>query len=193
VFGQSKDELRQTIRQYVYEDKDYAPDILNWFRFKRICFRPALLADHAAYLRYMHEHTRHIQGRYASGDFGAVERADRQAEQRHALTGALMPGLNRFKVLHARMTAEIHITRAGLALLRHKQERGTWPETLDVLGIDNIDDPFARKALRYRPDEDGFVLYSVGEDRKDNGGVAKKPRQEEDFDIVWLFPNQPTR
>jgi hypothetical protein len=33
----------------------------------------------------------------------------------------------------------------------------------------------------------------VGEDREDNGGVAKEAKQERDFDIVWRFPEQPTR
>lgn len=193
VFGQSKDELKQTLRQYVYEDSDYAPDSLNWLRFKRICFKPAFLADHAAYLRCMHEHARLLEGLSPPGDRKRLEDAVEEAERRHRLAGRLVPAMSRVNQLHARMTAEIHITRAGLALLRQKQERGTWPESLDVLGIDNIDDPFARKPLRYRPEGDGFVLYSVGQDREDNGGVAKKPKQEKDFDIVWRFPDQPTR
>jgi hypothetical protein len=193
VFGQSKDELKQTLRQYVYDDSDYAPDIVDWLRFRRICFRPSFLADHAVYLRQMREYARLLEGLSPRGGFKTLEDVADKEARRHRLTGALVPAMRRVNHLHARMTAEIHITRAGLALVRAKQERGRWPENLDVLGIDHIDDPFAREPLRYRPDGDGFVLYSVGEDREDNGGVAQKPKQEKDFDIVWRFPDQPTR
>ena len=193
VFSQSKDELRETIITYIFEDRDYAPDSLNWLRFRRICFKPAFLADHAGYVRCMHEFARLFEGLSPPGNFKRLEDAVEKAGRRHTLAGRLVPALHRVSHLHARMTAEIHITRAGLALLRQKQERGTWPENLDALGIGNIDDPFARAPLRYRPEGDGFVLYSVGEDREDNGGVAKKPKQEKDFDVVWRFPDQPTR
>ena len=189
VFGQSKDELKQTLRQYIYEDSDYAPDSLNWLRFRRICFKPAFLADHAAYLRCMQEYARLFEGLPPRGGFKRVE----EVERRHRLAGRLAPGMSRVNQLHTRMTAEIHITRAGLAALRHKQERGTWPENLEGLGLEKLDDPFAEGLLRYRPEGEGFVLYSVGQDREDNGGVAKEGNQEEDFDIVWRFPDQPTR
>ena len=162
VFGQSKDELKQTLRQYVYEDSDYASDSLNWLRFRRICFKPAFLADHAAYLRCMHEHARLFEGLSPPGNFKRLEEAVEEAERRHILAGRLAPAMRRINQLHARMTAEIHITRAGLALLRHKRQHGAWPEDLDALGIDNIDDPFTRTSLRYHPEGDRFVLYSVG-------------------------------
>lgn len=193
LFGQPKDELRKTIGQYIFEDREYAPKILNWLRFKRICFRPAFLADHAAYLRCMYELTHLFEGLSPPGDFKRLGEALEEAGRRHILTGALVPAMHRISQLHARMTAEIHITRAGLALLRHKQEHGTWPENLEALGLEKLDDPFAEGLLRYRPEAEGFILYSVGEDREDNGGVAKEGKQEKDFDIVWRFPEQPTR
>jgi len=190
AFGQSKDELKQTIRQYVYEDEEYAPGILLWFRIQRICFKPALLADHAAYLRFMHGSTRLFKGPSSRSDFEALERLEWIGEQRHPLTGVLAPSMPRLVAMHGRMTAEIRITRAGLALLRYKQERGTWPETLGVLGLEGLKDPFIGGPLRYRSQGDGFVLYSVGDDEEDNGGAAKKPKQEKGFDIVWHFPGQ---
>jgi len=193
VFRQPKDELKQTIREYVYEDKDYIPDILNWFRFKRICFKPAFLADHAAYLQFMRGSARLFEGASASDAVETLRRLETEAARRHGVAMALMPGMFRLMAMHGRMAAEIRITRAGLALLRHKQQRGTWPETLNMLGLEGLEDPFVGKPLRYRPDGDGFVLYSVGDDEEDNGGVAKEPTQEKDFDIVWHFPDQPTR
>lgn len=188
VFRQPRDKLKQIIRQYVYED--YVPDLFSWFRTQRILFKPALLADHAAYMRFMHENARLLEGSSSRDEYEARER---EAERREGLARALMIAMRRINHLHACMTAEIHITRAGLGLLRHKQEHGTWPENLEALGQEKLDDPFADGLLRYRPEAERFVLYSVGEDREDNGGVAKQEKQEKDFDIVWRFPNQPTR
>jgi len=51
-------------------------------------------------------------------------------------------------------------------------------------------DPFSGGPLLYRPKPDGFVLYSIGPDQKDNGGSPKQPKQETDYDIVWQFPSQ---
>jgi hypothetical protein len=193
VFGQAKDEMRRTVGQYIFEDKDYAPDILNWLRFQRMCFRPTLLADHARYLRYMHEVARLLERPSSGEDFEALERQEGIGSRRHSLADGLIPAMGRLKHLHTRMTAEVRITRAGLALVRYRAERGAWPERLDALGLEKVDDPFAEGVLRYRPEGEGFVLYSVGEDEKDNGGVAKEGKQEKDFDIVWRFPDQPTR
>lgn len=191
VFRQPRDKLKQIIRQYVHDDD--ASDLSSWFRTQRILFKPALLADHAAYMRFMHASMGRFEPGSSRGTREKLERAEREAERRDGLANALLFALNRFKMLHMRMVAETRITRAGLGLLRHKQEHGAWPENLDVLGIDNVDDPFTEGALRYRPEGERFVLYSVGDYGEDNGGVAKKPKQEKDFDIVWHFPDQPTR
>lgn len=191
VFRQPRDELKQTIGQYVHED--YVPDLFNWFQTRRICFKPALLADHAAYLRFMHGSARLFEGASSNNELEALKRTETEAERSHALARTLMPAMFRLMALHGRMTAEIRITRAGLALLRYKQEHSVWPETLDVLGLEDLEDPFVGGLLQYRPDGDGFVLYSVGDDEEDNGGAAKQPKQEKGFDIVWHFPSQTTR
>jgi len=193
AFGQSKNELTQTIRQYVYEDEDYAPGILLWLRIQRICFKPALLADHAAYLRFMHRSAGLFEGAPSRDMWKVQERAEAEAERRHPLTRALMPALHRVKDLHTRMVVEVRITRAGLALLRYKQEHDAWPESLDALGLEGLDDPFVEGPLRYRPETDGFLLYSLGPDQNDDGGRPQEPEQETDYDIVWRFPSQPTR
>ncbi len=183
----------EDVENYRYEDEDYTPGILLWFRIQRICFKPALLADHAAYLRFMHGSTRLFKGPSSRSDFEALERLEWIGERRHPLTGVLAPAMPRLVTLYGRMTAEIRITRAGLALLRHWQERGVWPETLDTIGLEGLKDPFIGGPLRYRSQGDGFVLYSVGEDEEDNGGAAKKPEQKKGFDIAWHLAGQTTR
>lgn len=75
-------------------------------------------------------------------------------------------------------------------LLQYKLANGRFPDRLAELGgVSN--DPMDGKPLRYQLRGEGFVIYSVGKNLKDNGGlydilhgdevveqpyVAKKPR-----------------
>ena len=63
---------------------------------------------------------------------------------------------------------------AALAAERFRLARGRWPETLDELVPAYLDavpeDPFDGKPLRYRRRPDGFTVYSIGENGRDDGG-----------------------
>jgi hypothetical protein len=50
-------------------------------------------------------------------------------------------------------------------------------------------DPFDGMPLRYRPKGKGFMIYSVGKDREDNGGKRRDPNGPDDqkYDIVMEF------
>ncbi len=65
------------------------------------------------------------------------------------------------------------------ALLRYRQDKGRWPETLEKLANDgyirNIPmDPFSDRALIYEPTGETFLLYSFGVDFDDDGGAPSK-------------------
>jgi hypothetical protein len=45
-------------------------------------------------------------------------------------------------------------------------------------------DPFTGKDYIYKKKDKGFIVYSVGEDLKNDGGLRRKAR-EKDYDIVW--------
>ena len=85
------------------------------------------------------------------------------------------------------MIAELRITRTGLALLQYKQSRDAFPDKLEALKLQNINDPFVDEPLRYKAQEQGFILYSVGPDQKDNNGSPKQKKQKDDWDIVWSY------
>ena len=73
----------------------------------------------------------------------------------------------------------------AFALLSHKENNGAYPKSLDALKCPHID-PFSGAPYIYHPEGDGFVLYSVGYDAKDDGGAAGDLRKlEEKGDIVW--------
>ena len=68
---------------------------------------------------------------------------------------------------------------ATIAVLRYRQDRGQWPESLEELVGDGYmrripADPFSGKALVYKPTGETFLLYSFGTDFDDDGGTASK-------------------
>ena len=66
-----------------------------------------------------------------------------------------------------------------LALMRYEKENGEFPISLNELVeqgyLDSIPiDPFSGKPLVYKKTGDDFILYSFGEDFKDDGGEIFK-------------------
>src|SRR5262249_15700466 len=57
---------------------------------------------------------------------------------------------------------------------RYRREKKTWPDAIDKLCPQYLAtvpiDPFDGQPLRYRPLEDGVMVYAVGDDGVDDGG-----------------------
>lgn len=85
-----------------------------------------------------------------------------------------------------------HCSMARLAseLQSIKQQTGAYPEALQtlesVLAPSVLIDPFTAESLKYRRQEVGFLLYSVGQDRTDDGGVERECGKP---DLVWSRNN----
>lgn len=186
AFNLPKNELYQM--SYINEYMENTPGIIYKLIILRIKFKPLLLADRAAYMRYMHKSVKLFE------DPHSHVQADLKEKERHGklhmLTSILMPAIFRVKEIHSEMTAELRITRTGLALLQHKQSGDAFPETLEALKLSDTDDPFSTEPLRYKAQGQGFILYSVGPDQKDNGGSPKEKKQKTDWDIVWAYTGE---
>ena len=68
-----------------------------------------------------------------------------------------------------------------LAILRYKYDTGQLPESLDKLIVAGYlkaipKDPYSDGSLIYKITEDGFTLYSVGEDFTDDGGIIDRDK-----------------
>jgi hypothetical protein len=151
-------------------------------------FKPLSLADHAAYIRIMGEYTRFVQQPYLPNGASTMDRKAEQMQSRlNIVTSMLVPGIGRVNERYWETIAQMRITRAGLAVLQDKKAQGAFPETLEELKIENLDDPFSNEPLAYKPQEQDFIIYSVGPDQKDNGGNPKEKKQETDWDIVWSY------
>ena len=75
----------------------------------------------------------------------------------------------------------ISLARVAIALERHRQAHGEYPETLDDLLPRFLEplppDPVNGGPLHYRRDTpDRFTLYSIGLNQQDDGGVPSVPR-----------------
>jgi hypothetical protein len=78
-----------------------------------------------------------------------------------------------FKSLQV-LEARLRCAAPAVAAERYRLRYGRWPEVLDTLVPEFLPavemDPFDGRALRCRRVADGFVVYAVGPDGKDDGG-----------------------
>ncbi len=98
----------------------------------------------------------------------------------------LLPALTRTGVAQARHEAVLEVAQLGIMLEQYKAREGSYPLTLDPIaehfGGTLPVDPFTGRPYIYRPSFDSFLLYSVGENLRDDGGTHDYRKA----DIVWL-------
>ncbi len=91
------------------------------------------------------------------------------------LVRELCPAIIKVSTAGWRSQAQLRCAAVALAVERYRRTHGRWPEALSDLAPAFLKavpaDPFDGQPLRYRKDKEGVVVYSVGEDRKDDGGA----------------------
>jgi hypothetical protein len=121
------------------------------------------------------------------------------APEEGLVTRAAQPSMQAFRDAARRRDATMRLLIADTAIGLFQEDRGRWPETLEELCPEYLAavplDPYAGQPLIYRRDGDGFVLYSVGSDLKDDGGKmgvnTDYLRQGIDFDVEMSIRNPP--
>ena len=87
-----------------------------------------------------------------------------------------------------RLIARKALAKLAVALRRYRMKHGRYPESLAALVPEFAKklpvDPFNGTDFIYRIDGQGFILYSVDVDGKDNGGVDDWAKCDE-RDVVW--------
>jgi hypothetical protein len=88
----------------------------------------------------------------------------------------LAPAVTRVSELSYRARAQIEALITTIAVMRYRRAHGDYPESLDrLLEADLLKklpmDPYSDKPLVYKRTADGFVLYSLGADFDDDGGL----------------------
>jgi hypothetical protein len=91
-------------------------------------------------------------------------------------------------------TAKLNGDMVFLAILAYKSRTGRYPASLDevrhTLHWKLLMDPYTDKDFKYRRLPKGFLLYSLGPNMKDDGGVQNDKRffiQTETGDFVWKW------
>jgi hypothetical protein len=110
------------------------------------------------------------------------------------LANCLLPSYVRAIELYCRVAVERARVRIVLGAHVFKSKNGRWPHDLKEATEDESpdirQDPFSGKELVYKVAGDSFLLYSVGEDCKDDGGKraasGKQWTRDEPCDaILW--------
>jgi hypothetical protein len=112
-----------------------------------------------------------------------------------ALSRLLLPAVGGFEFKMARAQTYANLARIACALERCRLTQGQYPETLDALVPQFLPavphDVIMDQPLKYRREKnDTFILYSVGWNKKDDGGVppAKESEERTKGDWVWEYP-----
>jgi hypothetical protein len=78
------------------------------------------------------------------------------------------------------------VMRMSIRMLQAKIQSGVYPSSLGSFYGQDAIDPFTGAGLVYKPTAKGFLLYSVGPDRTDNGGLPRE--RSRSYDIVFQSP-----
>jgi hypothetical protein len=102
------------------------------------------------------------------------------------ITRTLVPSLPRTCLAQARHEATIDLMQMGLLLEQYQGQHGSYPQSLDAiapgLGGELPVEPYTGEPYHYEASDHGFLLYSVGDNLTDDGGVQHDPRR---GDIIW--------
>ncbi len=95
------------------------------------------------------------------------------------LARLLAPAMDKIAQACQRNHAILRNAIVALAAERYRQKHGRWPATLDELVQAGLlksapVDPYDGRPLRLRRTGDGLMVYSVGPDNADNGGVIDR-------------------
>ncbi|MGB7294378.1 MAG: hypothetical protein WBC70_02220 [Candidatus Aminicenantales bacterium] len=112
---------------------------------------------------------------------------------RYRMIGYLVPNFSATFVKETDREADLAVARIGLACRIFKHRHGRLPENLAELSPDILKDipidPYTGASLIYKKSEDGFIVYSIGSNEKDDGGRETWMRyaevMEKDDDIAW--------
>jgi hypothetical protein len=107
----------------------------------------------------------------------------------------LAPTYSRIAINRARVEATVRCTMVAIAIERYRRTNGRLPDALSELTPKYIErvplDPFSGKELLYHQDNDSYVVYSISENRQDDGGALERPPGKDSLDLGVRIHLQP--
>jgi hypothetical protein len=128
----------------------------------------------------------------------AVE--DRVQRGRYFLSGLLLPALGKAIYRDTEDRAKARIAQTVLAIERYRlAHTNQLPDTLSVMvpvympAV--LSDPFDGHALRLKRRESGYVVYGVGPDGVDDGGLERPPKykDKDPWDVTFIVERPESR
>ena len=112
------------------------------------------------------------------------------------ITGGSLYAADVIRASYNRHDTRVQLLIADLAVRSYRREHGDLPEALSVLVPDYItavpNDPNSDGRLIYRVTDDGYLLYSIGPDGKDDGGrPMADPYSDGDFVVDTRYDRLP--
>jgi len=142
--------------------------------------------DQAAHLTNMAEYARNMGEPYSPDtDPSFAKRMHADTPAYCLLSRMCTPAIGGIKPRMTESFADARVTRAGLAVIEHRNRTGSYPTDLQSLGLEDATDPFTGEPLVYRPDTSGFTLYSRGQDAADDHGTPLDDQR--NGDVVWRY------
>jgi ABC-type transport system involved in multi-copper enzyme maturation permease subunit len=122
------------------------------------------------------------------------KRIDLSISGRPQLIRMLVPAGMRVEQSYWRSQAQLRAAIVALAVERYRREHGRWPSSLAELVPDKLPhiyiDPYDGQPLRYRRNKEGVVIYSVGQDKIDDGGKLDRIKPGADIGIQLWDPDK---
>lgn len=116
-----------------------------------------------------------------------------------ALAGILIEPYYKIHDLCLRAIANKNGARIMIALRRHKNKHGRWPERLEqienFLSPEILVDPLNNSSFIYKLTEDGFTLYSKGKNNLDEDGTRDRwgKKTGADDQLIWPLRKSETQ
>jgi hypothetical protein len=127
-------------------------------------------------------------------DTEKLTKAQRQLDLAMCSRSSMEPYLQKAVWIHAHN----HMAAIACGLELARRANGKYPSALEALVPTHLPrlpiDPTSGEAFRYRVEPNGsYLLYSVGFDRKDDGGKtgSEEQRDPSDPDWLWFVPTEP--
>ncbi len=126
-----------------------------------------------------------VSGDAKAEEAQSLEREIGELSVAYAPIKLLFPAIAMARQATVRVKLNADAVQVALAVIRYQRQHGQWPESLDALVGTFVErvptDPYDGQPLRYRLQDDGFVIYSVGVNGVDDGGQSVLLRSDGSF------------
>ena len=177
----------------------WAKKLVPWRAIFNPIWEPFLKLDEIYYLQNMHVLIEQLSKSLTPGINGNEKPEDvlRKAPWYAVISRGMFSGYSGQFSKMTELSAMFGLTQAATALRVYQIEHNVYPPSLDELhksiGWEIPNDPFNNKPFIYRREGKGYIIYSVGPDMKDNGGIDQRTARRKNlgkpsFEVEYDFP-----